>query len=69
MAAPPLDEAQIKTLFKQALVELFQEQRDLFYDLFAEVIEDLALMKAIKEGEASEPASRAEVFGLLEGAA
>jgi spore coat polysaccharide biosynthesis protein SpsF (cytidylyltransferase family) len=68
MLSVTLDERQIKDLFKQAVLELFQERRDLLYDLFAEVIEDLALANAIKEGESTETVSRAEVFRILEGA-
>jgi len=68
MSSVTLDERQIKDLFKQAVLELFQERRDLLYDLFAEVIEDLALANAIKEGESTETVSRAEVFRILEGA-
>jgi hypothetical protein len=68
MSYTSLDEAQVKELFKQAILELFQERRDLLYDLFAEVIEDFALANAIKEGESTESVSRAEVFQILEGA-
>ena len=64
-----LDEERVKELFKQAVLELFQERKDLLYDLFAEVIEDFALADAIREGESTETASRAEVFQILEGAA
>jgi len=64
-----LDEERIKELFKQAVLELFQERQDLLYDLFAEVIEDFALANAIREGESTETVSRAEVFQILEGAA
>jgi hypothetical protein len=66
MAQQSLDEAKIKEILKQAILELFQEQRDLLYDLLAEVLEDLALVNAIKEGESSETVSRAEVFQILE---
>ena len=69
MAQVSLDEARVKELFKQAMLELFQEQRGLLYDLFVEVLEDLALVNAIQEGESSETASRAEVFQILESAA
>jgi len=62
------NEAQIKELFKQAMVELLQERKDLFYDLFAEVLEDSALVNAIKEGESGESVSRATVFQVLEAA-
>jgi hypothetical protein len=68
MPSVTLDERQIKDLFKEAVLELLQERRDLLYDLFAEVIEDLALANAIKEGESTETVSRAEVFRILEGA-
>lgn len=69
MTTSTLDEVRIKKLFKQAMLELVQEQKDLFYNLFAEIIEDLALVNAIKEGEATESVSRAEVFQILEGSA
>lgn len=69
MAQVSLDESRVKDLFKQALVELLQERRELFSDLFAEVIEDLALVNAIKEGECSDDVGRGEVFQILESAA
>ena len=68
MSSVTLDERQIKDLFKQAVLELFQERRDLLYDLLAEVIEDFALANAIRQGESTEMASRAEVLRILEGA-
>jgi hypothetical protein len=67
MVKPSLDEERIKELFKQALLEVLHERRDLIYDVFAEVIEDIALAKAINEGESTEPVSREEVFQALEG--
>ena len=48
MSIASFSEAQIKALFKQAMVELIEECKDLFYDLFAEVLEELALVNAIK---------------------
>jgi spore coat polysaccharide biosynthesis protein SpsF (cytidylyltransferase family) len=69
MAPISLDEARVKELFKQAILELFQERRDLLYDLFVDVLEDLALVNAIKEGESGETVSRAETMRILESAA
>jgi len=69
MSYTPIGEGQIKELFKQAIFEVLQEQKDWFYDLFAEVIEDFALARAIREGEAEETVSREEVFSILEGEA
>ena len=65
MAQTTLDEKQLKDLFKQAILELFQERKDLLYDVFAEALEDLAITNAIKEGEVSETVSRSEVFDIL----
>jgi hypothetical protein len=50
-------------------LEVFPEQEEWFYDLFAEVIEDYALARAIRDGEAGETVSREEVFSILEGGA
>lgn len=69
MSYTPIGEGQVKELFKQAIFEVLQEQKEWFYDLFAEVIEDFALARAIREGEAEESVSREEVFSILEGEA
>lgn len=60
------DENQLKEVFKQAFVELLQERRDLLYDVFSEVLEDIALANAIKEGENTEILGREEVFQIVE---
>lgn len=67
MTTISIDENRIKELFKQAMVELFEERKDLFYDLFAEVIEESALVNAIREGEATDYVNKEEVFQILEG--
>jgi len=67
MAYTMLDETQIKELFKQAFVELLQERKDLLYELVAAIIEDFALLRAIKEGEDTATVRREEVFQVLEG--
>jgi hypothetical protein len=63
-----MSDVEIKELFKQALLELLEERQDVLYDLFAEVIEDVALANAIREGESTEAVSKAEVMQALEGA-
>ena len=67
MSYTTLDETQIKELFKQAFVELLQERKDLLYEVVAEIVEDLALLRAIKEGEDTVTVSREAVFQVLEG--
>ncbi len=66
MVYTTLDGTKIKDLFKQAFEELFQERKDLFYELVTEIIEDSALLRAIKDGEETAIVSREEVFQVLE---
>ncbi|QTA80182.1 Uncharacterized protein dnl_24750 [Desulfonema limicola] len=61
------DENKLRQILKDAIVEAVQERKDIFYDLIAEIIEDIAMANAIKEGENSEKVSRDEVFAILEG--
>ena len=58
--------SELKALFKQALREMVQEERELLSEVFAEVLEDIALGRAIEQGLESEPVSREEVFRVLE---
>ena len=69
MTTTILEEKDIKALFKQAMVELLEERRDLFSDALLEALEEVALVSAIQEGEQREFVSRAEIFEILEGAA
>ena len=67
-AAPSLttDKQEIKGLFKQALIELFQEQGDVVRELLAKIVEDAAKVRAIDDGAATAPVSQAEVLRALE---
>ena len=60
------DENKLKEVFKQAFAELLQERRDLLYDVFAKVLEDIGLANAIKEEENTEIVDRDQVFQILE---
>lgn len=66
MAELNLSEAQLKDLLKTAILEVFQERRDLFQELITEALEDIAMIKAIDEGKDSEPVSRDTIFSILE---
>lgn len=61
-----LDEAQIKNLFKEALSEVLQERRDLLYDTFAEVLEDWAMVAAIREGQATDTVDRSAIMKIFQ---
>ncbi len=66
MSELSLDETQMKDLMKTALLEIFQERRDLFQDLITEALEEMTLIKAIDEGKDSQPVSRDTIFAILE---
>ena len=46
-----------------------QERPDLIRDALEEILEDIAFLRALKEGEGSGKVSREEVFAVLQGAA
>ena len=62
-----IDEKKLKNLLKETLIEVIDQKRDMFHDIVAEAIEDIALTNAIKEGESTESTSRDEVFNIIEG--
>ncbi|MCI0496638.1 hypothetical protein L0Z72_16670 [candidate division KSB1 bacterium] len=64
-----INESRLKEILKSALIEVLEERRSLFSELLAEALEDLALIRAIKEGESTASVSRDEVFSILEGKA
>ena len=62
-----LDENQIKALFKEALVEVIEENQELVSSILIGAVEDIGLYRAIEEGEQSKTVSRDEVFQVLSG--
>lgn len=63
-----LTETEVKELFKQAVAEVLQEQRELLYEVFWEALEDIALAQAIQYGEGTPMVSREAIFRVLEDA-
>ena len=59
------DDQKIKALFKEAIVEVMEENQDLVSSLLVEALEDIGLSRAIEEGKNSESVSREEVFKVL----
>ena len=66
MGSITIDEGKLKVLLKQALIEALEERAELIRDLLSEAVEDIALAKAIKEGEGSQSIGKDEVFQALE---
>jgi hypothetical protein len=65
MSALTAQDQHLKDLLKQAMLELLDERRDLFSEIFAEAIEDAGLVNAIKEGQAGYNVSKKDVLKIL----
>lgn len=65
MTQVTLDETKLKELLKTALLELIQEEKELFSELLSDVIEEIGMINAIKEGENTEVVSQKEIFQIL----
>lgn len=61
-----LDENTTRVLFKQAIAEMLREKNEALYAALAEVLEDIALARAIEDGEATANVSRDELFQVFE---
>ncbi len=61
-----IDDEKIKDLFKQAIIEAIEEKKEVVHDLLVEVMEDIAMVRAIQDGENSGQTSRDESFQILE---
>ncbi len=66
MSETALDTNQLKDLLKTAIVEILQEQKEVFTEIIVEAMEDIALAKAIEEGEDTEPVSREAIFRIFQ---
>jgi hypothetical protein len=66
MCSITINDNELKALLKQALTELFEEKSELLHEAIAEVIEEIGLAEAIKEGQASPTVDKARVFEVLE---
>ena len=61
-----IDDDKLKQLLKEALIEAIEEKRNLFYNLIVDAVEDIAIVRAIQEGENTETISKEEIFNILE---
>ena len=67
MAEAPIPREELKQATKEAFAETLLEHRDLFREVFAEVLEDFALVEAMEEGRKSQAVERGKIIDLLEG--
>ena len=64
-----LEERRIKLLLKDAVVEVLEERQDLLREALQESLEEMAMLRAIQEGEASPLMSRKKILRRLDRAA
>jgi len=64
-----IDDSKLKQLLKEAFIEALEEKKTIFQELIVEAMEDIALARAIKEGENTDTVSKQEIFNILEGQA
>ncbi len=64
-----MDEGRLKQVFKEALVEMLEEKQNIFYEMIVDAMEDIALSRAIQEGQNTGTATKKEIFNILEGRA
>ncbi|MDQ3566163.1 MAG: hypothetical protein M3436_19455 [Pseudomonadota bacterium] len=67
MTQTTVDRETLKQTLKEALSETLHEERELLHEVFVEVLEDFALGKAVREGLETQPATREDIFNVLEG--
>ena len=61
-----IKEEEMKSMLEEIVFKLFQEKRELFRDIVEEVLEDMALCKAIEEGRRNEFVSQEKIMKILE---
>lgn len=61
-----LETQDLRPLLKELLREMFTQGRDMLAELIYEVMEDVAIARAIAEGKDSENVARDEIFDLLQ---
>ncbi|NET59348.1 MAG: hypothetical protein F6K47_25360 [Symploca sp. SIO2E6] len=66
MSELTLNPDQLKEIMKSAIIELLRDNREEVSEFLAELIEDVAMERAIAEGETTELTSRDSIFQLLE---
>lgn len=66
MSEITLNPDQLKEILKSAIIELLWDNREEVSEFLAELIEDVAMERAIAEGETTELTSRDSIFQMLE---
>jgi len=60
-----IKEDEIKSMLEDIIFKLFQEKKEIFRDIVEEVMEDIALCKAIEDGRKNEFVSQEKIMQIL----
>ena len=63
-----IDEAKLKEMFKAAIIEVIEENQELVREILDSALEDIAMVRAIREGETTQLVTREDVLNALSGA-
>jgi hypothetical protein len=61
-----LDDDKAKELLKEVVIELMHSQREVFYEIVLEALEDVGLANAISEGRNNDFVSEEAIFSILD---
>ena len=61
-----MSEHDLRQVLRQAIAEALEDRRHLLHDVLAEVLEDFALSRAVREGLETQQVKRKEVFEALD---
>ena len=60
-----IKEDEIKSMLEDIIFKLLQEKKEIFRDIVEEVMEDIALCKAIEDGRKNEFVSQEKIMVIL----
>ncbi len=63
-----IDDKKAKELLKEIVVELMYSEREIFYEIVLEALEEVGLANAISEGRKSDFVSEEVIFSILDDA-
>ncbi|MFC1851713.1 hypothetical protein ACFL27_16100 [candidate division CSSED10-310 bacterium] len=61
-----INDEKSRKMFKELMIELIIERKDLFHEIIVEAMEDIAMGKAIAEGRKNEFVNEEKIMELLE---
>ncbi len=64
-----INDVRTKELLKEVVIELLQERRGEFYEVFIEALEEIGLANAIREGRRGEFVDEEQINAILAGKA